>query len=203
MNKKLIINILAGVVALAGIIVILGWVFDIQSLKSILPMWVTMKFMTAVSFILCSIIIFIINSENNSEMLHFSLIISSFVLLLLMVTFFVSLIVGISTGIENIFIPEDPNPINTHAPGVPAVPTMICFILISLSGLFFSLNINKIILFYLGLPTALLGSIAIIGYILNIPSLYYSFLGLTAMAFHTAILFVLLGISLIVLGRYK
>jgi hypothetical protein len=41
---------------------------------------------------------------------------------------------------------------------------------------------------------------AVIGYILNIPSLYYNWIGFTAMAFHTALLFFLISISFILMG---
>jgi hypothetical protein len=47
-----IAKIFAGIIFLAGIIVVIGWLLDIEVLKSILPYWVTMKFTTAISFIL-------------------------------------------------------------------------------------------------------------------------------------------------------
>jgi FtsH-binding integral membrane protein len=98
-------------------------------------------------------------------------------------------------------IKEAPGAVRTTIPGVPAIPTMICFILISLSGFFF-IN-NSGVSFgssILGMLILLIGAIAVMGYLLNLPFLYYSFEGYTSMAFHTAIFFVLLGIGIIFSG---
>ena len=54
-----------------------------------------------------------------------------------------------------------------------------------------------------GIIEVIVGSLAIIGYLTKVQLLYYSFSGFTSMAFHTAILFVLIGISLILIGKEK
>jgi nitric oxide reductase large subunit len=66
------------------------------------------------------------------------------------------------------------------------------------------LNLKRINrkLFVIGCIVTLIGIIAVGGYIINMPLLYYLVKGFsTAMALHTAILFVILGIGLILLGR--
>ena len=54
----------------------------------------------------------------------------------------------------------------------------------------------------LGWIIAVLGLLSIFGYVTNIPQLYYAWEDLsTAMAFHTSILFALLGAGLIITAK--
>jgi nitric oxide reductase large subunit len=117
---------------------------------------------------------------------------------------------NVSTGIESLFIKEAPGAVRTTVPGVPAVPTMACFVLIALSGIFYSWKSqNSKANLFLGSAVLVIGSLAVLGYIFNLPILYYSFTGYSSMAAHTAVLFVFSGISLIlikekrVLGKEK
>jgi hypothetical protein len=206
---SLIAQILGGVVILGGLIVMVGWFFDINVLKSILPMWVSMKFITAFSFFICGIIVILIarNDGGNKEYLEFFALILSFVVLLLMFSFFISLFLGISVGVENLFVKEQVGTVRTTVPGVPAVPTIICFILVAICEFFVfannNNNNNNKVVFLMGVLVSIIGGVAILGYIFNVPVLYYSFEGYTSMAFHTAILFVLLGVSLMFSSKEK
>jgi len=206
-NYRLIAKIIGIIVILAGLTVMFGWFFDITVLKSILPGWVTMKFITAVCFLISGMLIFLFALKNKSETSETLILALSFLLLLLMISFLFSLFFGISTGIESFFIKEDINAVRTSVPGVPAVPTMVCFILIGLAGLFYlannNNNNNNLIkpFFILGISTTFIGGVAILGYGFSLPQLYYSFPGFTAMAFPTALLFVLIGISLILTAK--
>jgi len=44
-------KILSLIVMVAGVLVLIGWIFDISVLKSISPAWVTMKLTTAIAFL--------------------------------------------------------------------------------------------------------------------------------------------------------
>jgi len=50
-KKRRIAKVLSLAVSGAGIVVMIGWIFDINILKSISPAWVSMKFDTAVAFV--------------------------------------------------------------------------------------------------------------------------------------------------------
>jgi hypothetical protein len=202
MKSGIIAQILAGIVLIGAIVVMVGWILDIPVLKSILPIWVSMKFITAVCFLLSSIIVLILFKKGKGQIMEMLLIVLSFSLLLLMISFFFSLFTGISIGIESLFVKEAQGAVRTTIPGVPAVPTMLCFILIGLAGSLYSLNSEKkreIVV--LGGIVALIGFVAVIGYLIGVPAMYYSFPGYTSMAFHTALFFVLLGVSLSLISR--
>jgi mannose/fructose/N-acetylgalactosamine-specific phosphotransferase system component IIC len=116
-----------------------------------------------------------------------------------MFTLLVSSWLGIRTGIEGLFVKETAPAVNTLIPGRPSSMTMFAFCLVATSGVFVMLKPKKLrkMLTVLGAMLAVIGTVGILGYLLNVPALYYSIKGFSsAIACHTAILFVLLGIGL-------
>lgn len=199
---------LAIFVSIAGAIVIAGWIFNINILKSILPVWVTMKVTTAIAFILSGVTLYFItkSQQKSSSAALVILPIATMALLLLMVTHLLATFLGLRLGLEDLFVKESNGAIMSTIVGRPSVATMIEFILIAVAGVLTMLNPAnlKIWLAFLGWIVMFIGGMAVIGYIFRTPSLYYYIEGVsTAMAFHTAILFVLIGVSLILLGSKK
>ena len=124
-----------------------------------------------------------------------------FLILLLMVTLFISSVFGFNTGLDSFFIQEKAGAVNTVIPGRPSIPTMINFIVFALAGIA-TLSGFKKSLARPGSVILLIGGIAVLGYIFNLPILYYSIAGInTAMALNTAILFILIGIGFILCGK--
>lgn len=207
MNRLLFIaRAISFIVIFVAILVMVGWFMDIGALKSIYPTWVTMKFTTATSFLFCSIITFLISfyirSENDFIQILLS-VLSSFVLLL-MATLLISNLFGIRTGLEDLFVREAPGTVNTPVPGRPSVMTMLNFVLLAFSGLVTLIYPVKLTLWLsrIGFLVFIIGLIAFVGYIINIPALYYVLPGFSsAMAIHTAMLFILLGIQLILFRK--
>ena len=112
----------------------------------------------------------------------------------------------IRTGIEDLFVKEEAGAIKTTTPGRPSVGTMLCFILMEAAGILAIFVPEKLKkkLPLLGIPVVVLGGTAILGYVMNKPVLYYTIAKFsTAMAFHTAILFVMLGTGLTLIGKAK
>ncbi|OGS46225.1 MAG: hypothetical protein A2539_03005 [Elusimicrobia bacterium RIFOXYD2_FULL_34_15] len=203
-KKRKIARVLSFIVIIAGVTVIIGWIFNIEILKSISPSWVSMKFDTAISFLLSGIVIYSITKVQEGEFDKAQIIISitSLIIILLMGILFFSTLFRIHTGLENLFISETAGGVKTVVPGRPSIPTMINFILIAVSGILSIGNLEKVHkkLKIIGITIGIIGALAVIGYIINISFLYYYIKGVnSAMACHTAILFVLLGIGLICL----
>ena len=118
---------------IAGIMVIIGWIFDIGILKSISPAWVSMKFDTAIAFLLSGITLyFIVRAvEGEFDKAQVVLSITSLIIILLMGTLFFSALLKIHTGAEDLFIKEPAGAVKTVTPGRPSVPTMLNFILMA------------------------------------------------------------------------
>lgn len=203
-NKKNITKFLSFVVSISAIAVIIGWIFDYPALKSISPNWISMKFDTAVSFFLSGIALyFIVRAfEGERDLAQVVLCITSLIIVLLMGILFFSALLGVHTGAENLFIKETKTTIKTVVPGQPSFPSTLSFLFLATAGILTMLNIKnlRLGLNIIGIIIGLIGIIAVAGYIANIPLLYYYIQGVnSAMACHTAILFIFLGVGLLCL----
>jgi len=207
-----IVRILSAVVIIIGLVVIIGWSLDIDTLKSIIPDSVTMKFSTAVSFLMSGITIMLMNEwrNNNSEFSRIFLFAPLIIISFFMATLLVTTIMGTTTGVSNLFVQDDSGAIGTIKAGTPSVGTMINFILIITVGFIslllvqFAENKFKKFAIILGGIVLVLGIIALLGYVIEEPALYYQIAGFSgAMAIHTAIAFCLIGISMILFVKPK
>ena len=203
-KKRKTAKVLSLIVIIVAIMVIIGWIFDISVLKSISPAWVTMKLTTAIAFLLSGITLyFIIRAiEGEFDKAQVALSITSLIIILLIGTLLFSAFLKIHTGVDGLFIKEPAGAVKTVTPGQPSVPTMLNFILMAVAGIFTILNPNKLQskLRIIGLAVGAIGAAAVVGYIINAPLLYYFIEGInSAMACHTAILFVLLGMGFLCL----
>jgi hypothetical protein len=203
-KKRKTAKVLSLIVIIVAIMVIIGWIFDIGVLKSISPAWVTMKLTTAIAFLLSGITLYFIVKaiEGEFDKAQVALSITSLIIILLMGTLFFSALLKIHTGVDDLFIKESAAAVKSVAPGRPSVPTMLNFILMASAGILTILKPGNVRskLRLIGLTVGIIGAVAVAGYIMNAPLLYYFIEGInSAMAFHTAILFVLLGIGLLCL----
>ena len=167
-------------------------------------MWITMKLSTASTFILSGISLYFIAraQEGEFEKAFLALSITSLLIVLIMGTLFFSAIVGLHTGIEDLFIKDTGDAVKSVVPGRPSVPTMLCFMLIAAAGILTTLNLAQLRpkLRAIGIIVGSVGTLAAAGYIFNAPFLYYFIPDVnSAMACHTAIMFMLLGTGLICL----
>ncbi len=205
MQQYNIAKILANVVIGIGVIVIIGWFFDIQVLKNLFPSLVTMKLSTAISFVMSGIIIYLINEITQKDSIFAKLFLPApiIVIIFFMVTLFVSNPFGIQTGIEDVFIKET-EAVKSVTPGRPSIGTMVSFILVIIASLTFIIKSQKNKLFFIiGNIIVAISSLSLIGYVTDLSFLYYEIeKQSTAMALHTSIAFVVTGISIILLSKH-
>jgi hypothetical protein len=195
---------LAVFVAFTGALVMLGWIFDISILKSILPMWISMKFSTAVCFLLGGITLYCIadSRETNSACGQVVLPAAILIIFLFMGTSLAASILGVNLKIEDLFINDVKASPAGWVAGRPSILTMLSFILVGIAGILAMLDVANLrwALLYIGWVVLITGGLAVLGYTLNMPLLYYDIRGWNnPMACHTAILFVVTGVSLIIL----
>ncbi len=203
-NRRKIAKLLSFLVSLTGVLVMLGWIFDIGVLKSIHPSWISMKFDTALCFFLSGIMLFYIFKAQEGEFDMAQIVISTcalMIILLMGILFFASFL-KVQTGIEHLFLGEPSGGVKTVIPGRPSMPTMLNFLLLALAGMLSILHVRRLrlSLLIIGILVAAVGLVAVTGYLIDFPVLYYYIAGVnSAMALHTALLFVLLGVGLICL----
>ncbi|MEO7211844.1 PAS domain S-box protein [Mucilaginibacter sp.] len=179
-----------------GFIVIIGWVFNILSFQTIIPAYASMKFNTALGFILLGCILlltqFRVTRYNTALSVFLSILVMAIGLISMLQTLF-----HFTLGIDQFFITDHPS-INLHRPnpGRMSVNTAACFILLGLAFVGFSFKHRFIHLFaqYLLTFVTAISAVALIGYLYGF-SLFYNVNYAGAMAIHTALLFLVISIT--------
>ncbi|WP_413173136.1 PAS domain-containing protein [Anabaena azotica] len=189
--------------ALIGCIVLLGWIFNIPILKSMLPGLVAMKVNTALGFIFSGICLWLWHQYCQTKLLHLKLIsqILAVMVALLGLLTIIQYIFNINLRIDQLLIKEAENAVFTSYPGRMAPNTALCFLWLGLALILLRTKVVGItqILAFCSFLIALLG---FIGYIFGIRS-FYQIPPLTTMAVHTSILFILLGLGVLLADPEK
>lgn len=177
------------IVIISGVLTLVGWKYNITMFKSMLPNKVSMKPSTAVCFILSGVIGVCTMSRNHK---YKSLEIASATTALMfgVAMMIVAQLFNYDQFVLKIGVDQGIQTVGDH---IPSIGTVLGFCIVAIMGASSLLNIRhqkgQILLIYTGL-------IALIGYLLNFPVLYYYFPEVsTAMALHTAVCFVLLGLG--------
>lgn len=127
--KKLSIERISFIVLSISVLVVLGWVLNIEFLKSIHPQWVTMKFFTAIAFILSAVILALLNKQEGlKKPTHFNAILALSVICPMLLVFITW---SVHTGFEDALIHESPDSIFTVSPNRPSLGTMFLFFVIA------------------------------------------------------------------------
>lgn len=206
MTNIKVAKILATIVVLIGLLVVFGWVADIQVIKSISPQWIPMRFITAVTFIFGGIsLYYIAETVNKDEGIASAAVpLMSLIILAIMGVFLVAIFSGFKTGLDEFFIKETPSETNAFPPGFPSTGVIASFIILGIAGIataFGVRNIKKYLRMSGQIMTAI-GSVGIIGYVIGSDMLTYNIPGFSAtIAFHAAFLIILLGCGLILVGK--
>ena len=202
-------SILLGITAVTAVFVMVGWVFGIDVLTRIAPGLPSMKFTTALSFLLSACLLFFLaQREEVGEVTPWGSIVIptiSLTLLLLMGTSFLSFFFNFRTGIEYFFVPDLADTGVFIPPGTPSIGTMLAFTSIATFGIIGMTDVRWRLWVYrvLAMLTGILGAVAVIGFILGIPLLYYTLDRVSSgMSLHTAILFVFVGVAQWVFVRH-
>ncbi len=186
-------NIALLITALIAGIVLLGWIFDLRRLKSVLPDLTTMKANTAVCFALTAGAVRAsgtATARTRNALLVWLL--TGFVIAISALTL-AEYAFGWNSGIDELLFRDPEHTGTSYPPGRFAPGTGICFLLISASLLL--LDAWPRIAQALTLATALIALIGLIGYLYNLPTLYGAG-RYTSLAVHTVGGFLALCIAL-------
>ncbi|HEY3487109.1 MAG TPA: histidine kinase dimerization/phospho-acceptor domain-containing protein, partial [Gammaproteobacteria bacterium] len=201
-RKCLLFARLVAVTAISiGILVLIGWVLDIDTLKSVLPDAATMKPNTAVCFILTGSTLWLLQRTplRLQDQRH-RLIGSSYLALIVFIAVvtLTEYLFTLDLGIDLLFFPQALLATQIEYPGRMAPITAMEFIILGASLLLLDSRSRAGQLFsqYLALAGTVLGLVAVLGYVYDVPSLY-SFFPYSSMALHTSLLFTLLGMGLL------
>ncbi len=124
---------IAAIVALAGLTVLLGWTFDIPSLKSPFPNSSTMKPNTALGLIFSGLALALYQLPVRSFNADRAMRILASVAIVIGAITLLEYVTGYGLGIDQLVFADDPNPVATEFPGRMARSTAACFILFNVA----------------------------------------------------------------------
>ncbi len=206
MSQYVVAKILAVTILSVGLLVTIGWFFEIDNLKTGLPGATTVKFSAAISFIFTGLaILFIIQMRHGKAGLaQIGLPTSALIIIMFITVNTVTVLIGGQISLSSLF--EERRLSSNIEPVRLPIGAMVNFSLISLAiiGSFIEFTKTRKMLIWIGCTVGTIGALALVGYAANTPVLYYEFEGVSnAMAIHGAATFVLIGIALVILGKNK
>ncbi|MEG4804698.1 PAS domain S-box protein [Microcoleus sp. ARI1-B5] len=195
----------AGIAVIAiGCTVILGWIFDLQLLKSILPGLASMKANTAICFILGGFSLLLqqrrraelttIKHQKIDKILIFS--VSYLIILISLLTLF-QYSFNVDLGIDQLLFKDSSTLTALSAPGRMAPNTAAAFLLLGSALLLLSVRRPKYLrVQILSCCAFLIAFLGFIGYIYG-QAFFYTIGTQTGMALHTAAAFMLLSLGIL------
>jgi PAS domain S-box-containing protein len=188
--------------AIVGVFVLLGWMFDVSVLKSVLPGKATMKPNTALCFVLCGIALVLVTVANgrrgilNEARKRVAFICSGLaaiagVLTLSEYLFALDLKID-SLLFQTAVLAEANNSLGGRMAGATALTFALLGIALMLRDA--RPGMARLLSEIFSLATMLVGMVALIGYAYGVESLY-NFYAYRSMAVHSAILFFVLGLG--------
>ncbi|MEG4021575.1 PAS domain S-box protein [Microcoleus sp. S13C4] len=198
-SKKASIAVIA-----IGCTVLLGWIFHLQLLKSILPGLVTMKANTAICFILGGCSLFIQQRrrvelrarkhQKNPNCLIYS---CSFLIILISLLTLVQYTFNLDLGIDQLLFEESYTLTSAGIPGRMAPNTAGAFLLLGTALLLLSERRPKYLrIQILSCCAFLIAFTGLIGYLYD-KALFYQIGNNTGMALHTSAAFMLLSVGIL------
>jgi len=202
-NKKLnaASKITGFIVALTGIVVLTGWIFNIELLKSLSPNFVSMKVNTAICFVLTGIVLLILNKQKIDTPEKQIFFLCSFLIFLTGTLTLIEYTFRLNLGIDQLFFQDISNLTGILYPGRMSPVTAVNFILLGAalvlkySGYFKTFQLFTIIVLLLSFFTFL-------GYLFNVPA-FYGIASYTRIALHTTLLFIIAGFGSLLLKPEK
>lgn len=191
-----------GIVALVGLLVLVGWTLDIALLKSVFPGLATMKANTAIAFCLSGLSLILLTVEGSNQspgLLRVNIgNLCAFSVMMLGLLTLSEYIFGWDIGIDQLLFRDTAAAIQRSAPGRMSPITAINFLLIG--GGLLLLNVETRLgccpTHWLTVIAAFNASLALLGYAYGVESLY-KVAGFTSIALHTAITFFVLSFSIL------
>lgn len=194
----LIPHAVSAIAVATGVLVLIGWIFDLPSFKSALPGLVAMKANTAVGFILSGIALWGFETGTPGRPLRAIAQACAGLVLLLGIGTLMEYLSGIDLGIDQMLI-RDITYLPGDIPGRMAVNTVLSFAGLGAALLLLSIGQGGRVATIHGLAMApvILGGSSLIAYGYDIEDFLREKLNYTPMSIHAATVFVLLAIGIL------
>ncbi|MGD8781773.1 MAG: ATP-binding protein [Ignavibacteria bacterium] len=183
-----------------AIFIVIGWIFDIQILKTISPGLPSMKINTAVCFLLVGFtLLFIAKREKKRKFEIFIVQISILFVIVIGALSLLENLFGFRFGIDEFLVKDDTSQSYISHPGLMSMFTSLNYLLL---GIALFLEVSKKFRFIVETLVSIVITISLLafaGYVFRLEEIYK--LGVqSTIAFHTSITFLIASISFI-LGK--
>lgn len=184
--------------ALVGVLVLVGWLFDIAILKSVLPDMAMMKANTALCFLLAGISLWLAEEERRMPAVWQSRVslacaAAVFIIGLLTLTEFV---LGVNVGIDELLFRDARSAIETSWPGRMSFAGALNFVFIGMALILLERRRGDHAVQFLAAAAGAFSLVALTGYSYGAQS-FYTIADYTAMAVHTAATFGILSLGIL------
>ena len=185
------------ITVIVGVLAMLGWIFGISVLKSVLRGLPPMKFNVAVSFVLLGISLWIARSGASGRFLRTNGQIFLGVVLLIALATLSENLFDVDFGIDQLLVRDVVN-FPGDVPGRMSARVALCLCMLSLALLLLLSNsktFRKVIQF-LALASGMVALSCLVGYAYDFAGQYHLRRVFSPMALHTAVLVMLLGLMI-------
>ncbi|NOS62512.1 MAG: HAMP domain-containing histidine kinase [Nitrosarchaeum sp.] len=167
-----------------------------------------MKFGTALSFVCVGISLLLVTKMRKGKIAlgHIGLPILGLIIIMFLSVNTTSVIIGTNLSLTMLFEDSPISTINTISPSRPSLGALVNFTIIVIALMLMLTDFARWrkLVRGIGITVGMIGGIALAGYAFNLHFLYWDFENVSnAMALHTGILFLIAGISLILIGNDK
>ena len=178
-----------------GFLVLVGWMFDIPTLRNVGPDQTNMKANSALAFILCGLALWLLTGKQRQSLVRLPIQVCATIVLLIAVSTLAEYLLTRDFGIDQILVRDNTTPIETF-PGRMSPATAINFLLIGCSLLLLNGRRGAWLSEYPTTMALIIAGAAVMGHIYGVSSLFR--IGITAsMALHTALTFILLCLGIL------
>jgi PAS domain S-box-containing protein len=192
-------SLCAGIfIILIGVVGLLGWIFDLETLKQFLHNGIAMKANTAIALLLAGLSLCLFIPGKKHILARRTGQAFAIVVLIVGVLSLIEHLAGWNLEIDQILFHEEPGPPGSLPPGRPGPPASLCFILGGLALLLLHERFEKkhVLLQVLALGIGFISAPGLIGYAYGVESLY-GIAQYTAIAFHTALALAILAVGIL------
>ena len=182
---------------LVGGVVLIGWMFNVAVLKSILPTWVAMKANTAFAFVLAGLALSLQREGTGQHARHIAQVCAGMVALIGLLTLS-EYVIGWNLGIDQALFREAAGAVATSHPGRMAPNTALSFLLVGLAFLLMDVETRRghRPSQWLILTAGLVALLATLGYLYGVTE-FYGIAAYTKMALSTALSFDILCLGIL------
>lgn len=182
---------------LLGLMVLAGWILQIEGIKSVLPGYVSMKANTALCFVLSgtSLLLGFLSRPSPRKKIIVSILLA--IVTLIASLTLIEYVTGLSFGLDELFFNDSPHAAATSNPGRMSPNTAFIFLLNSAALFLLSRGPREVLAAQaLALTGCFIALVSLIGYIFH-AQIFITVFSFTEVALHTIFGFWCLGVGIL------